>query len=168
MPRRIYTMKKKPAPAATKNVVRPSSLTAQQKRWTTWHLMMHPSQEKRGGKIRQKNPKSDKDTAVTSEKELTYGIERINLCDPAVNLESNSKRILAHCREGQMANKKYINNSIKRECKVLSIFKNLQNTQELKIFITNQYYWDVWRPVTEERSLRTSKFYWTEEAVQQL
>ena len=33
-------------PTEAKNVVRPSSLKAQQKRWTSWQLMMHLSHEK--------------------------------------------------------------------------------------------------------------------------
>ena len=45
-----HITKKKPAPAAIKNVVRPSSFTVQQKRRTTWYPMMYPYQ----GKIRKK------------------------------------------------------------------------------------------------------------------
>ena len=45
--------------------------------------MMHTSQEKRRGEVG-KNPKSDKDTAVPSKKEHIYGIDRLNLGDPAV------------------------------------------------------------------------------------
>ena len=35
-------------------------------------------------KSQAKNPKSDKDTAVPEEKEHTYGIDCLNLGDPAV------------------------------------------------------------------------------------
>ena len=83
-PRSCHTMINKPDQAATKNLVRPSSLTAQQKRWTTWQPMMHPYQEKRR-KNQARNPKSDKDTAVPSEKERIYGIDRLNRDDPAFN-----------------------------------------------------------------------------------
>ena len=85
--------------------------------------MMHPSQEKRG-KNQAKKPKSDKDTAVPKEKELTYGVESLNLGNPAVESENDSKLLLAQLREVQMANKKYINNSIKRECNVPYNFLN--------------------------------------------
>ena len=51
--------------------------------------MMHPSQEKRREKPG-KNPKKDKDTAVPLDKERIYGIDRLNLGDPAVNSESES------------------------------------------------------------------------------
>ena len=46
------------------------------------------------------NPKSDKDTEVTKEKERIYGIGRINLDDPAVEPESESKQLLAKHWEG--------------------------------------------------------------------
>ena len=62
--------------------------------------MMHPSQGKRGGNQAQ-NPKSDKDTAVPKEKERVYGIDRLNLGDPAVESESDSEWLHAHRREGQ-------------------------------------------------------------------
>ena len=41
------------------------------------------------GKNQATYPKSDKGTAVPLEKELVYGIERLNLGDPAVDLESD-------------------------------------------------------------------------------
>ena len=47
---------------------------------------------------------SDNDTAVSSDKERIYGIDRQNLVEPAVESESDSEWILAHRREGQMAN----------------------------------------------------------------
>ena len=79
-----------------------------------------------------KNPKSDNDTIVLKEKERTYGIDRLKLGDPAVKSENDSELPLAELREGQIANKKYRNNSIKGECNVLSSFKTLRNSQELK------------------------------------
>ena len=53
--------------------------------------MMHPSQEQRGGGGQAQNPKSDNDTEVPKEKERVYGIERLNLGDPAVKSESDSE-----------------------------------------------------------------------------
>ena len=38
-----------------------------------------------------KKPKSDKDTAFTKEKELNYGIDRLNLSEPAVKLGNDSE-----------------------------------------------------------------------------
>ena len=38
-----------------------------------------------------KKTKSDKDTVVTEEKERTYGIDRLNLGDPAVKLVNDSE-----------------------------------------------------------------------------
>ena len=46
---------------------------------------------KRKGKNQAKNPKSDKDTTVPSEKKSIYRIDRLNLGDPAVDLESDSE-----------------------------------------------------------------------------
>ena len=42
--------------------------------------------------------KSDKETAVPKEKEWTYGIDRLNLGNLAVESENDSKRLLAKCR----------------------------------------------------------------------
>ena len=67
--------------------------------------MMHPSQVKRGGGQAQ-NSKSDKDTAVPKENERVYGIDQLNLGDPAVESESDSKWLQADCREGKTENKK--------------------------------------------------------------
>ena len=50
--------------------------------------MMHPYQLVRGGN-QAKNPKSDKDTAFPKEKEHVYGIDRLNIGGPAVELESD-------------------------------------------------------------------------------
>ena len=50
--------------------------------------MMQPSQEKRGGES-VKNHNSDKDYAFPREKEHVYGIDRQNLDECAVILESD-------------------------------------------------------------------------------
>ena len=50
-----------------------------------------PIPRKKKGKKHAINPKSDKDTAVPSEKGRIYGIDCLNLCDPAVDSESDSK-----------------------------------------------------------------------------
>ena len=52
---------------------------------------MHLPQEIKKGKIQAKNPNSDKDTAVTEEKERTYGIDCLHLGDPAVESENESE-----------------------------------------------------------------------------
>ena len=51
-----------------------------------------------------------------------YGIDRLNLGDPAVELEYDSEWLLAQHREVHMSNEKYINNTIKRESNVLYNF----------------------------------------------
>ena len=84
--------------------------------------MMYSSQEKKGNKSG-RNPKSDKDTAVPQDKERVYGVDHLNVGDPAVKSEGDSKWLLVHRREGQMANKEYRNNIIKRECNVISNLK---------------------------------------------
>ena len=48
-----------------------------------------PIPGKTKGKNQAKKPKSDKDTAVTKEKENSYGIERLNLGNPAVESEND-------------------------------------------------------------------------------
>ena len=53
-PHSRHTTKDKPATVATRNVVRPSILTAQKKRWTALQIMMYPYQEKLGKTIRHK------------------------------------------------------------------------------------------------------------------
>ena len=65
--------------------------------------MMHPPQERRE-KPQANKPKSDKETAVTKEKEHTYDIDRLNIGDPAVELENDSKWILAQLREVHTSN----------------------------------------------------------------
>ena len=50
-----------------------------------------PIPRKTKGKNKANNPKSDKDTAITNEKELTYGIERINLGEPAFKSGNDPK-----------------------------------------------------------------------------
>ena len=83
--------------------------------------MMHPSQGKRREENQEK-PKSDQDNAAPSEDGLTYGIYRMSLVETTNYPEIDSKLIPAQCREGQMANKNYKNNSSKRECNILSNF----------------------------------------------
>ena len=63
--------------------------------------MIHPSQEKEWKKA-VKNPKSGKDTAVSSDKEGAYAIDLLNLGEPTITSESESKCLLVHCSEGQM------------------------------------------------------------------
>ena len=46
---------------------------------------------KRKKRIHAKKPKSDKDTTIPEEKELTYGIDCLNIGDPAVESENDSK-----------------------------------------------------------------------------
>ena len=60
---------------------------------TTAHDAPIPRKNRGGGQVQ--NPKSDKDTAVTKEKELIYVIDRLNLGDPAFKLENDSKWLLA-------------------------------------------------------------------------
>ena len=50
-----------------------------------------PIPRKKKGNIQSKKPKSDKDTAFTKEKELNYGIDRLNLSEPAVKLGNDSE-----------------------------------------------------------------------------
>ena len=50
-----------------------------------------PIPRKKKGNIQSKKPKSDKDTAFTKEKELNYGIDRLNLGEPEVKLGNDSK-----------------------------------------------------------------------------
>ena len=50
-----------------------------------------PISRKTKGKNKANNPKSDKDNAVPSDEELIYGIDHLNLGDPAVDLESESE-----------------------------------------------------------------------------
>ena len=45
----------------------------------------------KGGKSQAKKPKSDKDTVIPEEKENTYRIDRLNLGDPVVESENDSK-----------------------------------------------------------------------------
>ena len=91
-----------------------------------------PIPRKKKEKSQSKNPKSDKDTEVPKDKELTYGIERLNLVDPAVESENESEWLLIQRREGHMSHIKYRNNSIKHECNILSTFSNPKNYQEQK------------------------------------
>ena len=42
-----------------------------------------PIPRKKNGEKQAKNPKRDQDTAVSSEDEQTYGIDRLNLDEPA-------------------------------------------------------------------------------------
>ena len=51
-----------------------------------------------------------------------YGIDRISLGGTVNDLESESKLLLVQRREGHMGIYIYRNNSIKRDCNVLSIF----------------------------------------------
>ena len=50
-----------------------------------------PTPIKKKEKKQAKNNKSDKDTTVPSEKKRIYRIDRLNLGDPAVDLESDSE-----------------------------------------------------------------------------
>ena len=50
-----------------------------------------PIPRKTEGKIQANKPKSDKGTAVHKEKERTYGIDRLNIVNPAFNSENDSK-----------------------------------------------------------------------------
>ena len=43
------------------------------------------------GKIQAKKPNIDKDTEFTEENEHTYGIDRLNLGNPSVESENDSK-----------------------------------------------------------------------------
>ena len=85
-----------------------------------------------------KNPKSEKYIVVPSEEGRTYGIDLLNLGEPANDSESESeseneskptdesgiesKLIPVQNREGHMAIKKYWNKSTKHECNVLFNF----------------------------------------------
>ena len=97
---------------------------------------------KRKEKNLAKNTDSQNDDAVPSEEERTYGIDRLNIGEPGNDSKNDfkseneskhaddplneSKLLLAQLREVHMANKKDINNSTKRECKILSNFLTLQ------------------------------------------
>ena len=48
-----------------------------------------PILRKKKVKIQAKRPKGDKDIEFPEEKERTYGIDRLNLGDPAVELEND-------------------------------------------------------------------------------
>ena len=86
-----------------------------------------PIPRKTKGKSQTKKPKSDKETAIPEENERTYGIDRLNIGNPAVESENDSERVLMQHKEGHMANKKCGNNSIKLDCNVLS---NCLNTKK--------------------------------------
>ena len=106
-----------------------------------------PIPRKKNGRDQAKNPKSEKDAAVPSEEELTYGIYRLNLGKTvndsegfsklenefkhAYDLVIESKWLLAQRREGQMANQKNRNNSTKRECNILSNFFKLYKMRKI-------------------------------------
>ena len=85
---------------------------------------MHLSQGKNRRGKQKDSLEIENNTEVSQEKERIYGIDRLNLGDPAVESESDSESILAHRRKYQMENKEYRNNSIKRQCNVLSNFFN--------------------------------------------
>ena len=102
-----------------------------------------PIPRKKKGKSQSKNPKSDKDTEVPKDKELTYGIEHLNLVDPAVESENESEWLLIQRREGHMSHIKYRNNSIKHECNVLSKTFNPEKRARKKKVITHQSSRDV-------------------------
>ena len=79
------TTKKQPSLAAIKNVVRLSSSTVQQKKWKHGNPWCTHPNGKEGGKSG-KNPKSDKDTAVPSDKERKpYPMQKIR--EMLLNLE---------------------------------------------------------------------------------
>ena len=50
-----------------------------------------PIPRKKKGKNKAKNPKSENDTAVSSEEGSTYVIDRLNLDEPAKDSESDSE-----------------------------------------------------------------------------
>ena len=112
---------RKPAPAATKIVLRPSSSMSRRKRLTPCNPMMSLSQVTRRGRIKRKY-KSDQTVVSPSEDGGTYGIDRLNLEEPENDSESNSKLLLSQCREVHIENKKDRNNSTKREFNVISYF----------------------------------------------
>ena len=66
--------------------------------------MMDPPPKRRREKS-EENPNIYQDNADPSEDWRIYGIDRLNLGEPAHDLENNSKWLLAQNREGQMANK---------------------------------------------------------------
>ena len=82
--------------------------------------MSLPQRKKRG--ITEAKPKSDKSDAAPSEDGRTYGINCLNLAEPANDLESDSECLLGQYKEGHMANKSYINNSTKCECNMIYNF----------------------------------------------
>ena len=86
-----HTTKNNPAPTATKKrgkTVQFDGTTEEANRTTDSHA---PIPRKTKGKIQAKKPKIDKNTAVPEEKERTYGIDRLNLGDPAVKLGNESE-----------------------------------------------------------------------------
>ena len=82
----------------------------------------HPKKEE--GKNQGEKPKSDQANADPSEDERIYGIDRMNLGEPAHDLEIDSKLILAQLMEVHMTDKENRNNCTKRECNVLYSFLN--------------------------------------------
>ena len=99
-----------------------SSLRAPQKRWTPWNLMMNPSQERKMEKMQNKKSKSNQADADPSEDGRNYGLDCLNLWEPAQDSLSDSKWLLRQSGKIQRAKKR--NNSIKRECDVLYNFIN--------------------------------------------
>ena len=73
-------------------------------------------------KEQKKNINSDQSNADPSEDGRIYGIYHLNMGELSHNLGDDSKWLLAQSREGQMANKYNIINSIKREYNVISSF----------------------------------------------
>ena len=64
-----------------------------------------PTPSKKEGVKSGKKFQEWKDISVPLEKENFYGIDSINIVEPAVGSESDPKWLLTHHREGQMENK---------------------------------------------------------------
>ena len=90
-----------------------------------------PIPRNRKGKIQNKKLKSDQANADISEDGRNYGLEHLNLGEPAQDSENDSECLLTKIRESQRAKNK--NNSIKRKCNVLSNFLNPMKRAKHKI-----------------------------------
>ena len=90
-----------------------------------------PIPRKKKGRGHNKKLNSDQAYADTSEDGRNCGLERLNLGEPAQDSENESECLLAKSKEIQRAKNR--NNSIKRECNVLSNFINPTKRAKHKI-----------------------------------
>ena len=119
--RSTHTRENNPVLAET-SVEKPSSLRAPQKRWTSWNHMMNPLQEIRREKGIIKNPGVTRMMQTHQRMDVIMGLnfwiwENLHRTW-IMNANESSRKV------GKSRGQKNRNNSIKRECNVLSNFLN--------------------------------------------